>query len=37
MGGFRDGLQHGRWTYYFSDGREKEVHYEDGRVVEESP
>lgn len=37
MGGFRDGLQHGNWTYYFSGGRETVVHYEDGRVVEESP
>jgi hypothetical protein len=36
-GSFRGGLQHGTWTYYFTDGRETLVHYEEGRVVEETP
>ncbi len=45
-GEFREGLdaqgqiislEHGQWTYYFSDGREKQVRYKDGKVIEESP
>jgi hypothetical protein len=28
-------LEHGEWTYYFSDGSERHVRYEHGRVIEE--